>query len=806
MYRLWQDLRYAIGILRKNPGFSGSAVLMLALGTCASVSIFAFVDAALIRPLPYQDSSRLVGVFGRVQSLPQASLSYPDFLDLRNLNHVFTSIAAYRNSDFSLSTPAGAEPANGALVSDDFFRTLGVTPVLGRDFYAGEDLASAPRVALLSYQAWQKRYGGRPDVLSQTVKLDGEINTIIGVLPQNFHFAPAEPAEFWTTIHASGGCEARRRCHSFYAVARLKAGAGLQTAAADLSSIAQQLEKQYPDSNRGQGTAVLSLTEVIVGNTRQLLLVLFGGASLLLLIAGVNLTSLFLVRSSHRRQEIAIRCALGASFPRLVRQFVTEGLAVVVVGNTIGLISAYWLMQLLTRLVPADIAAKMSFLHSVGLSPRVLVFAGLISLLAAALFAAIPAAHVSPSEIRGGLAESSRGSVGNAWRRMGSKLVMLELATAMVLLVSAGLLAQSFYRLVHVNVGFQPSHLATLDVSAPMSRYSQTNQVIGLERQITTQIANQPGVESVGIGRLLPVGTNPHTSWYRVLGRPYHGEHDETPDREVSSGYLRTLGATLLRGRYFSDNEDDSKPPVVIINQAMVRKYFPGEDPIGKQISYVTDPPVPMEIVGVVEDIKEGPLDTTTPPVVYLPFNQHARNNFSIVVRTSQPESLLIPSLSAAVHQIDSEITTSAGATMSDTISNSPAAYMRRSLSWLMGGFAVTAALLGGFGLYGVIAYSVSQRTREIGIRMALGAQASAVRLLVIRQAIWVAAVGVGLGLGAALISTRLLTTQLYGISANDPLTLIAAVIVLMGVALLACYIPARRASKVDPLIALRSE
>ena len=806
MYRLWQDLRYAISILRKNPGFGGAAVLMLALGTCASVSIFAFVDAALIKPLPYQDSSRLVGVFGKVQSLPQASLSYPDFLDLRNLNHVFTSIAAYQNSDFSLTTQAGAQPASGARVSDDFFRTLGVTPMRGRDFYAGEDLATAPRAVLLSYQAWQRRYGGRPDILGQTVKLDGETNTIIGVLPQDFHFAPAEPAEFWTTIHASGGCEARRRCHSLYAVARLKSGAGLQTAAADLSSIAQQLENQYPDSNRGQGLAVLSLTEVIVGNTRQLLLVLFGGASLLLLIAGVNLTSLLLVRSKGRQQEIAIRCALGASRSRLIRQFVTEGLAVVFVGNTIGLISAYWLMQLLTKLVPAEMTAKMSFLHTVGLNPRVLVFAGLISLLATALFAVMPAACVSQNEIRGGLAESSRSSAGNAWRRMGSKLVMLELATAMVLLVSAGLLAQSFYRLVHVKVGFQPSHLATLDVSAPMSKYSQANQVVGLERQITTQIANLPGVESVGLGRLLPVGTNPHTSWYRVLGRPYHGEHDETPDREVSSGYLTTLGANLLRGRYFSDSEDDSKPLVVIINQAMAKKYFPGEDPIGKQISYVTDPPVPMEIVGVVEDIKEGPLDTTTPPVVYLPFNQHARNSFSIVVRTSQAESSLIPGLSAAVHQIDSDITISAGATMSDMISNSPAAYMRRSLSWLMGGFAVTAALLGGFGLYGVIAYSVSQRTREIGIRMALGAQVGAVRLLIIKQAILIATVGVAVGLGVALISTRLLTTQLYGISPSDPVTLITAATVLMGVALLACYIPARRATKVDPLIALRYE
>jgi predicted permease len=806
MHRLWQDLRYSITTFRKNPGFTVTAVLILALGTCASVTIFAFVDAALIRPLPYQNSSRLVGVFGRVQSLPQASLSYPDFLDFKNLNRVFTSIAAYQHNDFSLSIPAGAQPANGARVSDNFFRTLGITPVLGRDFYAGEDLANAPRTVLLSYEAWQTRYGGRSDVLNQTVKLDGELNTIVGVLPRDFHFAPAEPAEFWTTIHASGGCEARRGCHSFYGVARLKDGIDPQAAATSLSSITQQLEKQYPDSNRGQGTAVLSLTEVIVGNVRQLLLVLFAAAGLLLLIAGVNLTSLCLVRSNNRRQEIAIRCALGASRLRLIQQFVAEGIAVAAVGSTVGLICAYWLMQFLIKLIPAETVARMSFLHAVGLNTRVLMFAGFISLLAAALFSLTLASSISLAEIREGLAESSRGSAGNTWRRLGSKLVMLELATAMVLLVSAGLLAQSFYRLLHVNIGFQPTHLATLDVSAPMSKYHQNAQLIGLEQQIMTQIGSLPGVESVGIGRLLPVGTKAHTSWYRVLGRPYYGEHDETPDREVSSGYLTTLGAKLLRGRYFTENEDDSKPLVAIINQTMARKYFPGEDPINKQISYVTDPPVPMEIVGVVEDVKEGPLDTTTPPVVYLPFNQHARNNFSVVVRTSQAESSLLPFLSAAVHQIDPDITTSAGATMSDLINSSPAADMHRSLSWLIGGFAAMAALLGGVGLYGVIAYSVSQRTREIGIRMALGAQRRAIRLLVVKQAVLIAAAGVAIGLGVALILTRLLTTELYEISPSDPVTLIAAAIVLIGVALLACYLPARRATKVDPLVALRYE
>jgi predicted permease len=806
MNSLWRDLCYSTNTLRRNPRFTITAVLMLALGMCASVSIFAFVDAALIKPLPYNHPSRLVGLFGSVQSLPQASLSYPDFLDFKKLNGVFSSIAAYQHTEFSVSTATGAHPDGGVRVSDDFFRTLGVAPALGRDFYAGEDSAASSRTVLLSYEAWQKRYGGRDDVLGQTVKLDGELNTIIGVLPRGFHFAPAEPAEFWTTIHASGGCDARRSCHSFFGVARLKDGVRLQAAAADMSSIAQRLEQEYPDSNRGQGATVMGLTEVIVGNIRQLLVALMAGALLLLLIAGVNLTSLLLVRSASRKKEIAIRCALGASRPRLIRQFLIEGLAVVAVGSAVGLIAAYWLMQFLIKLIPADMLARMPFLQGLNLNVHVLVFAGLISLLAVTLFSLAPAWRLSFPEIREGLREGSRGSAGNVWQRLGSKLVVVELATAMLLLVSAGLLGQSFYRVLRVNVGFQTDHLATLEAAAPMSKYHEVDQIVGLERRIIAQIGSLPGVKSVGIGRLLPVGTNSHTSWYRVLGRPYHGEHDETPDREVSSGYLTTLGARLLRGRYFADDEDSSKPLVVIVNQAMARKYFPGEDPIGKQLSPVSEPPVPMEIVGVVEDIKEGPLDTATPPVVYVPFNQRPRTNFSIVVRTSPAESSLLPSLLAAVHQIEPDMTTSGGASMDNIINYSPAAALRRSASWLMGGFAVIAVLLGGIGLFGVISYSVSQRTREIGIRMALGAQVGDVRLLVIKQAMLITGIGVAIGLATALVTTRLIATQLYGITPQDPLTLVAAAVLLVTVALFACYIPARRATKVDPLVALRYE
>ena len=801
-----QDFRFAIRQLRKNPGFACTAVLMLALGMCASVSIFAFVNAALIEPLPYQNPSRLVGVYEMISQCPLCNLSYPDYLDWKERNKVFGSLDAYQHSGFMLNTPAGAQPARGVRVSDGFFRTLGITPVLGRDFYAGEDLLSAPRTVMLSYAAWQKRYGGKQDVLGQTVTLNGDPNVIIGVLPPDFHFAPAEPAEFWTTIHASSECDLRRSCHGLYGVARLKDGVSVQTALADVKSIAQQLEQQYPDSNRGQGANVMDLTEVIVGNIRPILMLLLSGAGLLLVIAGVNLASLLLVRSESRKREIAIRNALGAARIRLIRQFVTEGLALVVVGSALGLLSSFWAMQILTRLIPEDLLAQMPFLHGLGLNVHVLAFAGLISLLAAALFSLTPSLRLSLPEMREGLGEGSRGSAGTTWRRLGSKLVVLELATAVVLLVGAGLLGKSLYLLLHVDIGLQPDHLATLQLATPKSTYAKDEQIIALERQVVNRIASLPGVKSVGISSDLPVNGWGDTTWFRVLGRPWHGEHNEVPERDVSSDYFTTLGARLLRGRYFAEVEDASKPHVAIINQTFTKQYFPGEDPIGKHLSFLSDPPIPIEIVGIVEDIKEGQLDTENRPALYIPFNQSAGNYFNIAVRTSQAEQSLLPVLIATIHQINPDIATTAGTSMSDIIDHSPSAYMHRSSAWLVGGFAALALLLGVVGLYGVVAYSVSQRTREIGVRMAIGAQRSSVYRLILREAASLTSIGIAIGLVCSVAAATLMRGLLFGVRSWDIPTLAGVTVVLAISALLASYIPARRAASVDPVEALRAE
>jgi predicted permease len=802
---LLHDLRFAVRQLWKTPGFTGTAILMLALGMCASVAIFAFVDAALLKPLPYQNSSRLVGVFESVKMFPQSNLSYFDYLDWKKNNNVFSSLDVYQGNAFILSTPEGAQRAPGARVSDGFFRTLGVTPLLGRDFYPGEDLPAAPRTVLLSYAVWQNRYGGKRDVLGQTVTLDDVPKTIIGVLPRDFHFAPVEPVEYWTQLNVSGSCEKRRGCHNLYGVARLNDGVSFETALANVTLVAQQLQKQYPDTNRDQGAALAPLSEVIAGNIRPILLVLLSGAALLLLISCVNIASLLLVRSEARRREMAVRSALGASAARLILQFVTEGLVLVVAGSALGLASARLAMQLLAKLIPARMLATMPFLNGLTLNFHVLLFACAIAVLAAMLFSFTPALRLSSSALRSNMAEGSRGSAGNAWRRLGSKLVVVELATAMVLLVGAGLLGKSFYLLLRVNIGLQPDHLVTLGVAAPGSSYSKAEQSIALQHEVMNRIGNLPGVESVALVSQMPVSNNGNTWFFRVVGRPFHGERNEVPERDVSSGYFATVKAKLIRGRYFTEADDASKPLVVIINSAMVRQHFPGEDPIGKQLVYLSNP-TPMEIVGIVDDIKEGQLDTATPPVVYRPYNQDVSRFFGVVVRTSQAEQSLFTALAATIRQIDTGIVTGSILSMNERINNSPAAYLHRSSASLVGGFAALALLLGAIGLYGVIAYSVSQRTREIGVRMALGAQPRSVYQLVLKEAGWLTIAGIVAGLMCSLGVGSLMRSLLFGTPPWDAPTLAAVAVVLVISALLASYIPARRAASVNPVDALRTE
>jgi macrolide transport system ATP-binding/permease protein len=801
------DLRFTFRQLRKNPGFAATAVLVLALGMCASVAIFAFVDAALIKPLPYPDPLRIASVTETAPGFPRANLSYPDYLDWKRLNTVFASLDVFNGDSFLVDTPSGAEPTQAGRVSSGFFRTLRVNPILGRDFLPNEEVPGGPHVVMLSFDTWQQRFGGRSNVVGEPVTLSGEVYTIIGVLPSDFHFAELGKAEFWTTIDPSNQCFKRRSCHSLDGVARLKEGVSFPDALANTTAIAKRLEELYPDDNRGQGASVMPLSDVVVLSLRPILLLLLSGAGLLLLIACVNVAGLVLLRSEGRRREMAVRSALGASLTRQVAQFVTEALALVFAAGAFGLLLAGWAMRALKTLIPAVMRPGMPFLSDLGLNARVLAFAGVVMLLALVLFSATPVLHLRASRLQDGLSEGSRGSAGRAWRRLGSRLVVVELATAMVLLVGAGLFGKSLYRLLHVELGFRADQLATINVAAPDVHYGKDEQSISLGREIVSKVKTLPGVEDAAIASMLPVSYNGNTDWIRFVAKPYDGKHIEVNERDVSSDYFRTIGATLIRGRYFTDAEDESQAKVLIINQALAKKYFPGEDPVGKQVGDTSLTPKSIKtIIGVVDDIKEGSLDSEIWPAEYHPFNQDPTTYFAVIVRTSQEPGSVLPALGSAIHQLHGDLGTSGEATMKGHIDNSMTAYMHRSSAWLVGGFALTALLLGVVGLYGVIAHSVSQRTREIGVRMAMGAEQRSVYRMILKEAGWLAALGIGLGAAASITAAVLARKMLFGVSSWDIPTLAGVAAMLGMAALLASFVPARRAASVNPMEALRTE
>ena len=800
------DLRFALRQLRKSPGFAGAAVLVLALAMCASIAIFTFVDAALLKPLPYPQPSRLVAVTESTPQFPHDNLSYLDYKDWKATNNVFDSLDVSGGGGFLFKTAAGVEPIQAAHVSAGFFRTLGVHPLLGRDFTPADEAAGRSGTVLLTYPTWKRRFGGRTTVLGERLEFSGETYTIIGVLPADFQFAPHGAAEFWTTIDPKNPCALRRSCHNVDGIARLKDGVSVSDALADMTLISKRLEAQHPDSNRGQGASVMPLAEAIAGSLRPILMVLLVGAVLLLGIACVNVASLVLARSESRRREMALRSALGASMTRLAIQFITEGFVLVAGSTALGLFLARWAIEGMEKLIPADMLAYLPFLSDLSMDTRIVTYVVALSIFGVVVFSVIPILHLVASKMRDGLAEGSRGSAGQGWRRLGSRLVITELALAMVLLVGAGLCAKSLHLLLHVELGFLPDHLATVEVAAPDSQY-EANRSIARARDIVRKVSGLPGVRSAAVTTVLPVSFNGNTDWIRFVGRSYDGNHIIVNERDVSSEYFRTIGATLVRGRYFSDAEDQTKPEVVIVNETLVRKYFPGEDPIGKQMGDTSLTPKSIKtIIGVVKDIRDGALDSQIWPAEYHPFNQDPSNYVSVIARTWQQPEGILAALRPAIQQVRPEVGTREETTLETLISNSTTAYLHRSSAWLVGGFASMAFLLGVIGLYAVIAYSVSRRTREIGVRMALGAEAMAVYRLILREAAWLVAIGISLGAVSAIVAATVGRKMLFGVSSWDLQTLLAVGALLGGSALAASFVPARRAAKVNPIEALRAE
>ena len=803
------DLHYAWRQLTRNPGFATSAVGVLALGIGASVAIFAFVDAVLIKPLPYRDPARLVGLFETTTLGPRYHLSHPDYLDWKSMNTSFSGLEAFDGFSLPLKTSNGVEPIQGAVISAGFLRLMGVAPVLGRDFQTSEETRAAAPVALLSYAAWQKRYGRQASALGQIVVLDNVAYQIVGVLPRDFNFAAVGDAELWLPLRP--GAQEDRGSHGLSGIARLKDGVDLRTAQTEMSGIAARLANQYPDADGGRGATVELWTELVVGNLRPVLLLLMVGALLLLGMACVNVASLLLVRSEKRRREIAVRGALGASRSRLVRQFMTEGLMLASLGTALGLALACGAMRLLGLLVPGSVLAGMPYLRELGLNWHVVAYAAAVAILIAAIFALTPLLRLggSAAALRDGLAADGRTAAGTVWRHLGANLVVLELAAAMVLLTGAGLLAKSLYRLLHTDLGLDAGHLAMVHVRLPNTpEFAKDAGIAAFARRAIVETQRLPGVESVAASHHLPVNNSVGgNTTFLVVGRPAPGSNasNEASQRAVSAGFFSTLRTRLVRGRFFTKTDDTAHPLVAIVNQAFARRYFSGEDAIGKQLQFDSSLP-PVSIVGVTENMREAALDQDVPPTIYQPIEQAPDAGFFVIARTTQAPENLVKTLETLLRGMTPGMMIYSAETMEDRIHNTQSAALHRASAALVGGFAVLALVLSAVGLYGVIAYSVSQRTREIGVRMALGAERGAVSGMVLREAGRLAVAGIAVGLACAVGAAMLMRGLLFGTAPWDATTLAAVAVVLGACTLLASYIPARRAASVNPVEALRAE
>lgn len=804
---IFLDLRFAFRQMWNHPSFALVSVTVYAVSLGAALALFAFVDAALIQPLPYKQPQRLMMATESTAVSSVANLSWLDYQDWQRSNHVFQSFAVWHNTGFLYQHDGVVSAVKGVAISSEFFRTLGIQPVLGHDLNPSDNVVGAPRTALLSYALWTKDFGESPNVIGKTVRLSDEPYTIVGVLPRNFTFAPSGDVGFWTALQPRPSCEMQRSCHDLTGVARLKPLVTAAQAKAEIESIARNLQLQYPESNRGQGGVVLPLSEAIVGVIRPLLLTLLIGACLLLVVAVINISSLLLTRSEGRRREFAVRIAMGTTSYRLLRQFVIEAIVLVFSGSLVGLAIAYGGIRLLLSLLSSEALEQYPFLASVSIQTHVIVGMLAIACCSTLLFTVMPLLRLPAADLRSALVDATAGSGSRRWTRFGVKMVVAELAMSVILLFCAGLITKSLYRLSHVELGFEPQQLATIYIEEPRLKYTTDAAKLGLWRVLKQRLESLPGVNSVAMANLLPVSGQSDTAWIRFVGRPYDGQHNEAATLLVDDGYFQTLRAHLRKGRFFSPSDGPNSPPVAIINKRFADTYFSGQDPIGKQIGDASLSPASLrEIVGVVDDVRQGSLDSASTPMLYYSFHQNPDLYFYVILRVRSGVDQMFPELVQAIHEVDPELATSEEGTMEQKIYNSESAYIHRSAAWIIGIFASVALLLSSVGLYGVIANSVAQRTREIGVRIALGADKSMVYQLIIKQASWLALGGILIGISTSILLGFAMRNLLFGVRAWDLSTALSVGIVLYSCVLLASFTPARRAASVDPVKALRSE
>jgi len=804
MTQLLQDLKYAVRTLGKNPGFTFVILAVLALGIGANTAIFSIVYAVMLRPLPYPQAERLVMVWEDYQKRggPQREWTNPaNFADWRAQNTSFSEMFFLNDWNPTLTGDAEPELVSGSLVSQGMFATLGVQPALGRAFSEVEDKPKGERVLVLSDGYWKRRFGGDRQILGRSLLLSGNAYTVIGIMPPGFRFPIIPNADVWAPAQLA----ADSRGNAFLRViARLKPGVSIGQASSEMNTIAGRLEQQYPETNKGTGVFLANLQADMAGPARLALLLLLSAVGLVLLIACANVANLLMARASARQKEIAVRRALGASRGRLVRQLLTESLLLSFAGGVLGILLAVWLSGILAAAAPDGLAQAYSFT----MDANILLFTALVSLVTGVLFGIAPALQATRREVQGVLQEGSRGSSG-AHDRMRRALVVCEVALSLVLLTGAGLLLKSFYLVLQQNPGFNPQHVMALSINLPQTKYAEAPQATAMYREILQAVRALPGVTSAGAVNNLPLSGNNSDTTFFVEGQSessadYKHRAWYTP---ITTGYLETMQIPLRRGRGFSERDDAQAGRVILINETMARQFFPGADPIGKRIGFGQRPSAETkwrEIVGVVGNVRFFGLEQEEDPAIYFPHAQVAARRMNVVVRSTGDAVALGAALRSTVWGLDRDLAIPQMQTLEEVISLSVAS--RKFSLFLVGAFAALALLLAAVGLYGLMSFAVTQRTREIGIRMALGAQPGEMRALVLKQGMVLAGIGAGLGLLLALALGRSLETLLFGIRPNDPATFVAVAVALAAVAALACYIPARRATRVDPMVALRYE
>jgi len=811
MNKLLQDLRYGVRTLWKKPAFTIVAVATLALGIGASTVIFTVVDAALLRGLPYKEPNRLVHLWERTPKadFSKREFSYPDYQDYQQ-NNVFEGLAAYTGGGAILTGLGEPERIAAPRASANFFSVLGVDPFIGRTFQPGEDVPNGPKVTVLTYGFWQRRFGGDHAALGRAITINGESYTIVGVLPARFQFA-LRNSDLWIPFQPTQNQLTRRFLHSSNLIGRLKPDVTPEQAHSELNVIATRIEQQFNDSHAGTTARVVPLQEEIVGTVRPILLVLLAAVAFVLLIACANVASLLLTRSLGRQKEVALRAALGASRWRVVRQLLTEAVLLSLAGGLVGLLIAYWGVPALVATLPQNQLNALPFLKSLQIDLGILGFSFGLSLLTGIVFGLVPALQSSRFDLNEVLKEGGRHSSAGAGQRLRSALVVGEIAMAVVLLVGAGLMMKSLMRLLQTNVGFNTENLLTMGIVLSPAKYTDANQVPNFYTQLNERVQSLPGVVSAGTVDILPLNGG-NTTRFNVDGDPIPppGKETEANLRVVNEHYFQTIGVPLLAGRMFDERDNNGAPAVVIIGKTIADRLFAGRDPVGRKLRYPSIQLDPITIVGVVGDVKITGLDEEIRPVLYYPLRQSGGFNASLVVRTNTDPTSLAASVRNEVRNLDPDAAILNVNTMETMISQTPASFIRRFPALMIGIFAGVALLLASIGIYGVVSYSVSQQIHYIGVRMALGASPSDILKMVLKQGMVLALLGIGIGVVAALglmrLLTSFLTTLLYEVKTTDIATFAIVSGTLFAVALLACYLPARRATKVDPLVALRYE